>query len=85
MNRVEEIQTNNEINPFETKWRGLWSLEYNQNQDRFHIQEADISFQSNMQSYVSQEMDSWVTMGVFNSFNECQEYNDWVQNLKKIE
>ena len=83
MNRLQETKELLNYSPFETKWRGLWVLEYNQKQNNFHIQEAESSFIFNLEGYLNEETSNWVTMGVFNCYQECEEYKDLIQNSKK--
>jgi hypothetical protein len=71
------------------QWGGLWTLEYNQLQDKFHIETADTKFQASMEDFVNNEFKDnmsklfWYTLGIFNSYEECENYKDWIVNVKK--
>jgi len=59
------------------QWEGLWSLEWSPTQNRFHIQSANDAFREVYFNFIGMEkMPPWVTMGVFNSLKEAEEYKD---------
>ena len=71
-------------NQYEEKWRGLWTLEYNQGQKKFHIQEADTRFQINAENFIQDLGESWSILGVFNSYEECERYKEEIETNKKL-
>ncbi len=63
---------------------GLWTLEYSQEQDKFHIQEADTRFQLNVENFIQGLPEKWSILGVFNSYKECEKYKEDVKINKKL-
>ena len=68
---------------YENNWKGLWTLEWNETQEKFHIESADTRFEMNMDDFLNSESSEWYTLGVFNSYDEAQNYKDFL--LKKKE
>lgn len=71
------------MNNYKNTWEKLWTLEYNNTQEKFHIDNADINFKNNTQAFLNSEYTEWTNLGVFNSFEEAQKYKDFILLKKK--
>ncbi len=71
-------------NQYDEKWNGLWTLEYNQDQKKFHTQEANTRFQINAENFIQDLSETWSILGVFNSYKECESYKKDIITNKKI-
>jgi len=65
-------------------WKNIWTLEYNQEQDTFHIQEASGAFQNNYENFIQDLNGKWSILGVFDSYAECQKYKENISEKKIV-
>ena len=65
-------------NIYEKNWKGLWTLEWNEVQQKFHIETADTRFSGNVDSFLKGDVSEWYTLGIFNSYKEA---SDSAENL----
>lgn len=65
-----------------TKWQNLWTLECNQEQNKFHIQEASGAFQTNYENFIQDLKENWSILGVFDSYEECEKYKEDIVEKK---
>ncbi|MEY4199134.1 MAG: hypothetical protein RLZZ265_874 [Verrucomicrobiota bacterium] len=57
------------------QYKGLWVVEWNEDQKAFHYERAYSRLRDSVRGYLSKKgRGSWVTLGVFNTSKECCEY-----------
>jgi len=66
-----------------TNWSGLWTLEWNEKQEKFHIESANDRFHLNKLEFIDGTLNHWSMLGVFNSFKEAENYADMLRYSRK--
>ena len=64
-------------------WTGLWTLEWNEKQGKFHIECADTRFKDNIYEFIIKKDNSWSCLGVFNSYTEADKYAETITIMRK--
>jgi len=64
------------MNIYEKKWKGLWTLEWNEVQEKFHIESADTRFSISVDDFLSGKVSEWYMLGIFNSYKEALEFSE---------
>jgi hypothetical protein len=58
-------------------WNGLWLVEWNEDQEQFHIESAQSRFVDSIVAFKEkQKPGAWVSLGIFNSREEAQAFVD---------
>jgi hypothetical protein len=58
-------------------WNGLWLVEWNEDQEAFHVEAAHSRFRDSIAAFhEKQKSGAWVSLGIFNSYNEAQTFVD---------
>lgn len=70
------------MNKYEDKYKGMWTVEWNQNQEKFHIETADTRFRENTEDYLKDKPSEWCMLGVFNSYKEASEFSGNLNTYK---
>ena len=76
----------NRTNETENKpnWTGLWSLEWNEKQGKFHIEFADTRFADNTDEFLNKiDNRGWNMLGIFNSYTEADKYAEEITLERK--
>ena len=77
------------MNVYEKNWNGLWTLEWNEVQGKFHVETADTRFAKSTQDFLDGKVSEWYMLGVFNSYKEASEYTtnlvDYKSRLVEVE
>ena len=60
-----------------------WILDYNEDQDKFHVEEADNRFYENREKFIKNESNNnWMTLGVFDSYYDAVTYKENIVEKK---
>jgi len=64
------------MNIYETNWSGLWTLEWNEVQEKFHIESADTRFSISVDDFLIGKVSEWYMLGIFNSYSDAVEFSE---------
>jgi hypothetical protein len=70
------------MNIYERNWKGLWTLEWNEVQQKFHIESADIRFSSTIDDFLNCKVSEWYMVGIFNSYKEAVEFSTTLLEIR---
>ena len=58
-------------------WNGLWLVEWNEDQEAFHIESAQSRFIDSIAAFnEKRKLGAWNSLGIFNSYEEAQAFVD---------
>jgi hypothetical protein len=70
------------MNIYKEQWNGLWTLEWNEVQKKFHIEQADTRFLSSLNDFLNKQVSEWYTLGVFNSYKDAASFADSLRKAR---
>ena len=58
-------------------WNGLWLVEWNEDQEKFHVEPAQSRFADSIAAFnEKRKSGAWVALGIFNSNKEAEAFVD---------
>jgi hypothetical protein len=64
------------MNIYEKNWKGLWTLEWNEVQKKFHIESADLRFATSVDDFLDGKVSEWYMLGIFNSYSDAVDFSE---------
>ena len=69
----------------EYTWNGLWLVEWNENQQQFHIESAQTRFCDSIGAFnEKRKLGAWNSLGIFNSREEAQAFVDLLRDQRGL-
>ena len=66
-------------------WNGLWLVEWNEAQEKFHIESAQSRFCNSIAAFKEKQKSSaWISLGIFNSREEAQAFVDLLRDQRGL-
>ena len=66
-------------------WNGLWLVEWNEDQEAFHVESAQSRFTDSIAAFnEKQKRGAWVSLGIFNSYKEAQAFVDLLRDRRGL-
>jgi hypothetical protein len=59
---------------YSENWRGLWTVEWSEEQGCFHTQEADTRLLENIHNFLTKRQNQYHIIGILNSYNEAKAF-----------
>jgi hypothetical protein len=66
-------------------WNGLWLVEWNEDQEAFHVESAHSRFADSIAVFhEKQKSGAWVSLGIFNSRKEAEAFVDMLRGQRGL-
>jgi len=65
-------------------WSGLWVVEWSEEQKQFHLESAESRLKDSIKGFFARhDRGGWITLGVFNSMNEGEQFIAELRSLRQ--